>query len=64
MTKDESEWLKYRSRVTGKSIEELRQEMSSRSQKADKSTSGFASLNPEQRQKIIAKSIKSRKKKE
>lgn len=32
-----SEWLKYRSQVTGKSIEELRKEMAERGSKANKS---------------------------
>lgn len=37
-------WLEYRSQVTGKSVEQLRQEMRERSAKADKSKGGFASM--------------------
>ena len=48
-------WLEYRSAKTGKSIEELRKEMSERSNKADKSKAGFASMDKEKLIKVAAK---------
>lgn len=50
-----SEWLKYRSKVTGKSVEELRQEMRERGAKADKSHAGFASMDKKTHLKISSK---------
>lgn len=55
MTKEQRQkisWLEYRSQVTGQSIDEIRQEMSERSKKADKSGSGFASMTPERRTEV------------
>lgn len=48
-------WLDYRSQVTGKSVEELRQEMRERSAKADKSKAGFASMDKERLIKVASK---------
>ena len=48
-------WLEYRSQVTGKSVEELRQEMRERSAKADKSKAGFASMPKDKLIKVAAK---------
>lgn len=45
-------WLEYRSQVTGKSIDELRKEMSERSKLADKSKAGFASLSKERLKEV------------
>ena len=58
MTKEQRQkisWLEYRSQVTGQSIDEIRQEMSERSKKADKSGSGFASLSKERLQEVASK---------
>lgn len=55
MTKEQRQkisWLEYRSQVTGQSIDEIRQEMSERSKKANKSGSGFASMTPERRTEV------------
>lgn len=55
---ENSEWLRYRSKVTGKSIETIRQEMRDKSQLADKSKGGFAHLklnNPEKLKEIVKK---------
>lgn len=37
-------WLEYKASQTGKTVEEIRQEMRDRSKLADKSKSGFASM--------------------
>jgi hypothetical protein len=53
-----SEWLKYRSKVTGKSITELREEMKRSGALADRSKSGFAYLkqhNPEKLKEVTSK---------
>lgn len=48
-------WLEYRSMKTGKSIEELKNEMRERGAKANKSKSGFASLTPERLKEVAKK---------
>jgi len=61
MTKEQRQkisWLEYRSQVTGQSIDEIRQEMSERSKKADKSGSGFASMTPERRAEVAKRGFK------
>lgn len=42
-------WLEFQSQKTGKSVEEVRAEMSRRSKLADRSKSGFASMNAKRR---------------
>ena len=64
MTKQESNaWLEYRSSVTGKSVEELRQMMSDRSKLANKKNSGFASRSPEERKAVSQLGVQARGKK-
>lgn len=48
-------WLEYKASQTGKTVDEIRKEMSERSNKADKSKSGFASLDKETRLKVASK---------
>lgn len=47
-------WLEYRSQVTGKSVDELRKEMSERSKLANKKTAGFASMDKKTLLKVSA----------
>ena len=54
-------WLEYRASVTGKSVEELRADMSARSKLADKTHSGFASRSPEERKAISKKGVEARR---
>lgn len=62
-------WLEFQSQKTGKSVEEVRAEMSRRSKLADRSKSGFASMTPERLSEVsnkgyqagIAKNPKPRK---
>lgn len=59
--KEESLWLEYRSKVTGKSIEELRQDMKSRAETLPAHKRGFASLSPEERKRISQAGVAARK---
>jgi hypothetical protein len=60
--KEKSAWLEYRSQVTGKTVEEIRESMRQRGALQDKSKSGFAALSPEQLKAVSAKGGKGRKK--
>ncbi len=51
-------WLEYQSQRTGKTVEELRQEMRERSALASRKNSGFASLTPTQRREVAQKGYK------
>lgn len=55
-----SPWLKYQVEQTGKTVEQIRAEMSDRSKKANKSTSGFASMAPEKLKAAREKALKTR----
>lgn len=56
-------WLEYRSKVTGKTVEQIREEMRQRSKLADRTNSGFASRTPEERKAISDLGVKARQKK-
>lgn len=54
-------WLEWRSQETGKSVEELREEMRQRGKLADKSRSGFASRPALERQMISKLGVEARR---
>lgn len=53
--KPTSQWLKNRALKTGKTVEELRAEMALRSSLANKSKSGFASMDKNKHLELSAK---------
>lgn len=55
-----TKWLQYMSEKTGKSIEELREEMRARGAKADKTKTGFGSMTLERRKEISQKALEKR----
>lgn len=61
MTAKESLWLEYEAKRTGKSVEQVREEMRQRSKLADRSKSGFASKSPEERKAISQLGVEARK---
>ena len=54
-------WLEYKASQTGKTVDEIRKEMSDRSNLANKKNSGFASLDKETLIKIASKGGKNAK---
>lgn len=56
-------WVEYRAAQTGKTEEEIRQEMRDRSRLADKSKSGFASMEKKKLREVGSKGGKSSAKK-
>lgn len=63
MTKDQKErltWLEYQSQVTGKSIDEIRAEMSRRSKLANPRSRGFAVMSKEKLAEVHRKAAEAR----